>query len=225
MSRDCSVPWPGRKKETSFELQESRQETDRKIGWDKCHELVLTGISSCESLRSSCREGWLGCLIFFYQPGHFSYFARARLWASSDFFSRVSVLLQSSWAAHNGWGLLILSMGSRLCPCSVSGFFIYHVPKALSGRHQTASFLLLSLPCHQWLTVTHLVHTSHKHSGTLIKNLLSFLHFLAHLLSGKYVLLKSTTAVTSSFLARYGVRLVGRWPETLHLAITLQDLF
>lgn len=66
MSRDCSVPWPGRKKETSFELQESRQETDRKIAWDKCHELVLTGISSCESLRSSCREGWLGCLTFFF---------------------------------------------------------------------------------------------------------------------------------------------------------------
>lgn len=194
-----SAPWPGRKKETSCELQDSLQETSRKAGWAKCQELVSIGISSCWSLRSSCRAGWLDCLTSFYQHDHF-YFARAILCASSDFFSRFSVLLQSSWAAHSAQsGLLFSKVLDYLYPYSVSGFCVYHVPKELSFHNCKADPKLLYSCVSLLPSVTYcnpLGPQQPQSQWRLMKHILYFLNFLAHLLYGKHTL-KSTTTRSS----------------------------
>lgn len=88
---------------------DSLQETGRKDGWAKCQELVSIGISSCWSLRSSCRAGWIASLPStsmatspLPEPDS------GPLWFPQGFLSCYRV------AERLTWGLLIFCLGPGL---------------------------------------------------------------------------------------------------------------
>lgn len=166
-----SALWPGRKKETSCERQDSLQETGRKDGWAKCQELVSIGISSCWSLRSSCRAGWIASLPStsmatspLPEPDS------GPLWFPQGFLSCYRVAERLTMRpAH------LLSRPWTVCVpfLFLTSSFIMFLRSFLFtiARQIPDCFILVSLSCHQWLSVTHLVHNNHNASGTLIKHI------------------------------------------------------